>query len=58
MIKHSVDSIDKPVVLQSTCAERVINLVAKKSTQASVQLDTASQATSISERSTGILVLI
>ena len=50
IVNRKIDSVDKRVVLLRTCAVRVINPDTKKSTLAYAQLDTASQATLISER--------
>ena len=48
-VVRKVDSVDRRVVLLRTCAVRVLNPDTGKSTLAYAQLDTASQATLISE---------
>ena len=50
MDNRKIDSADKREVLLRACAVQVINPDTKKSTLAYAQLDTASQATLISER--------
>ena len=50
IVNRKTNSVDKRVVLLHTCAVRVINPDTKKSTLAYAQMDTALQATLISER--------
>ena len=50
VVNRKVDNVDKCVVLHCTCAVRVIKPDTGKTTLAYAQLDTASQATLISEK--------